>query len=346
MFSEQTYEVLKKRILSKFPLMLDKREGSYSDSLISPLVEELAKAYINMGDILSLGFIETNFDTFLDKRVGEFGVYRKKGTKAIGEVLVTGNEGTTISNGTLLIVNEMKYVVLNDIELPTDNILYVEALEVGTMYNILSGTELNLIESNSNISNLVANIDFKNGLDIETDDELRRRFVKVVNNPSTSGNKAHYEEWALEVEGVGNAKVYPLWNGNGTVKVLITDNLNKQVSEEIINNCKLYIEECMPIGCELTVTTPSNLYVAIAASISLKDGYSIEEIKETFNESLAIYLKDIEGELVYSKVYGILVNLSGVGDISGLTLNDATSNITVLDDKIVNISNIEFSEVV
>lgn len=346
MFSEQTYEIMKERILSKFPLMLDKREGSYSDSLISPLVEELAKAYMSMGDILSLGFIETNFDTFLDKRVSEFGVYRKQGTKATGEVIVTGSDGTAISNGTLLIVNDLKYVVLNDVQLPIENILYVEALEVGERYNILTGTELKLIESNSNITNLVAHSDFKNGLDIETDEDLRKRFVKVVNNPSTSGNKAHYEEWALEVQGVGNAKVYPLWNGNGTVKVLITDSNNKQVTEDVINNCKYHIEECMPIGCQLTVSTPTNLDVAVVASIELKYGYSVEEVKEEFNAALTNYLKNIEGELVYSKVYGILVNLAGIGDIVSLTLNGSSSNIDVLDDKIVNIISVDFSEVV
>ena len=34
-----------------------------------------------MGDISNLGFIEDTFDTYLDKRVGEFGVYRKLGVK-------------------------------------------------------------------------------------------------------------------------------------------------------------------------------------------------------------------------------------------------------------------------
>ena len=46
---------------------------------------ELAKAYINLNDILSLGFIEDTFDDYLDMRVGEFGVYRKEGTKAVGK---------------------------------------------------------------------------------------------------------------------------------------------------------------------------------------------------------------------------------------------------------------------
>ena len=71
-----SYETIKQRILDSIVIDIDKREGSFTNNMISPVVEELAKAYINMSDILSLGFIEDNFDTFLDQRVSEFGVYR------------------------------------------------------------------------------------------------------------------------------------------------------------------------------------------------------------------------------------------------------------------------------
>ena len=131
MFSNQTYEVIKQRILDNINIDIDKREGSFTSNMVSPLAEELAKAYINMSDILSLGFIDDSFDTFLDKRVSEFGVYRKAGTKASGEIKVEGKEGTVITNGTLIKAYDLYFTVLNDIELPTDNILYVEANEVG-----------------------------------------------------------------------------------------------------------------------------------------------------------------------------------------------------------------------
>lgn len=346
MFSNQTYENIRQRILDNISIDIDKREGSFTSNMVAPLVEELAKAYINMSDILSLGFIEDTFDTFLDKRVSEFGVYRKEGTKAIGEIKVEGKEGATIENGTLVKANDLYFTVLNDIELPTDNILYVEANEVGYKYNLLANTEFELVEKNDKVTKLVNEVDFKNGVDIESDEDLRKRFVKVVNNPSTSGNKAHYEEWALEVDGVGRAIVYPLWNGNGTVKVMIVGNDNKSVSEDIINNCKLHIEENMPIGCQLTVTTPSLLNVSVKASIELKEGYDIEDIKLDFEASLNEYLKDVTSELVYSKVYGILANHVGVEDVSMLKLNNSNSNISISEDKIINISEVIISEVV
>ena len=346
MFSNQTYEVIKQRILDNINIDIDKREGSFTSNMVSPLAEELAKAYINMSDILSLGFIDDTFDTFLDKRVSEFGVYRKEGVKATGEIKVEGKEGAIITNGTLIKANDLYFTVLNDIELPTDNILYVEANEVGYKYNLLANTEFELVEKNDKVTKLVNETNFSKGVDVESDEDLRKRFVKVVNNPSTSGNKAHYEEWALEVDGVGRAIVYPLWNGNGTVKVMIVGNDNKPVSEEIINNCKLHIEENMPIGCQLTVTTPSLLNITIKANIELKEGYDIEDVKLDFESRLAEYLKEVTTDLVYSKVYGLLVNHVGVEDVTSFTINDSNVNISISEDKIINISEVKLSEVV
>lgn len=353
MFSNQTYETIRQRILDNIKADIDKREGSFTSNMISPIAEELTKSYINMGDILSLAFIEDSFDTYLDKRVSEFGVYRKQGAKATGEIKVEGQDCATIENGTILKVNDLYFTVLNDIELPSDNIIYVEANEVGYKYNLLANTEFELVEKNEKITKLVNEVDFTNGVDIETDEDLRKRFIKIVNNPSTSGNKNHYEEWALEVNGVGRAIVYPLWdkdngmNGNGTVKVMIVGNDNKPVTEEIIKSCQLHIEENMPIGCQLTVTTPTSLNVNIVATIELKEGYVIEDVKLDFEASLSEYLKEeVATELTYSKVYGLLANHLGVEDILSLTINDNNINIPISEDKIINISEINLSEVV
>ena len=346
MFSNKTFESIRDNILDNISIPLDKREGSFTYDMVSSIAVEIAKAYIDMGDILSLGFIEDNFDTFLDKRVSEFGVYRKEGIKAIGEVKVEGKEGAIITNGTLIKANDLYFTVLNDIELPNDNMLYVEANEVGYKYNLLANTEFELVEKNDKVTKLVNEINFSKGVDVESDEDLRKRFVKIVNNPSTSGNKNHYAEWALETNGVGRAIVYPLHNGNGTVKVMIVGNDNKPVSEEIINNCKLHIEENMPIGCQLTVTTPTLLNVSVKASIELKEGYVLEDIQTDFKASLNEYLKGVTNELTYSKVYGLLVNHVGVEDVTSFTINDNNINISISEDKIINISEVTLSEVV
>ena len=123
MFSEQTYEVLIKRILENTSANnLDTREGSVSFNLLAPLTEELAKAYIEMGNILNLAFIEDTFDEYLDKRVNEFGIYRKDGEKATGAIKVVGSDDTFISNSTIVTSNGLEYIVLNDIVLPNEDV--------------------------------------------------------------------------------------------------------------------------------------------------------------------------------------------------------------------------------
>ena len=346
MYSQQTYEVIKERTLDNINLDIDKREGSILNTLASANAMSLVKAYMDMSDIMSIGFIEDTFDNFLDKRVGEFGVYRKTGTKATGQIKVTGKEGTVISNGTYFLCNDLRFIMLNDIVIgEEDDICHVEAEEVGYKYNLPSGNTFALIDKIEGVESLVNEEIFKNGVDIESDEDLRKRFVKVVNNPSASGNKNHYEEWALEVNGVGRAVVYPLHAGNGTVKVMIVGNDNKPVNDDVLENARLHIEENMPIGCQLTVVTPTNLNIVISSSIELKEGYELGEIKTEFEDKLNDYLKTVTNELTYSKVYGLLANILGVEDIASLTINNKNTNISIAEDKIVNISSIELLEV-
>ncbi len=86
----------------------------------------------------------------------------------------------------------------------------------------------------------------------------------------------------MEVEGVYNVKVYPRWDGPGTVKVLIFGENNQAVDSEVIERCKEHIEEEMPIGSTLTVATPSPLNISISATIKLEVGYTLDFVKESF----------------------------------------------------------------
>lgn len=341
-----TYEKIKQRILDNIDTSLTKIEGSFISNTISPIAEELTKAYMNMDDILKLGFIEDTFYDFLDKRVGEFGVYRKQGTTAVGNLTATGMEGVSIENGTIVVCNGLEYVVLNDITLPSEDKVVIEAVEVGYKYNLKQGSTFTLIDEIYGLESLVLDTDMVRGTDIETDEELLSRFKKTVSNPSTSGNISHYEQWALECEGIGKAKVYPLWNGNGTVKVMVTGSNNQPVTSELLNNCKDHIEAEMPIGCQLTVITPTLLNIAITAKIELVEGFTIDEVMEEFNLGLDLYMKTVSDELIYSKLYGILANVEGVNDLIELKINNNIGNVEITEDKIANITDVIISEVV
>lgn len=346
MYSSETYEVIKKRTLENIYLDIDKREGSIINEFASANALSLARAYIDMGDIISLGFIEDTFDTFLDKRVSEFGVYRKQGTKAVGEVKITVESEVTINNGTILTSGDLSFVVLNDITTSSIDTLYVEALQIGTRYNLLAGTRFTMKNPPSGITELINESSFTGGLDLETDSELRDRFNKVVTNPSTSGNKAHYEEWALEVIGVSKATVYPLFDGPGTVKVVVVGSDGLPVNESVLEATQDYIDEVKPIGPKVVVATPEILQINISANIELNPMFLLEDIISNVEEELAGYLKSVESEVVYNKIVGIIAKESGVVDFEGLVVNGGTSNIPIETDVIPVAGEVELIEVV
>ena len=104
--------------------------------------------------------------------------------------------------------------------------------------------------------------------DEETDDELFIRYAIAMRTPATSGNAHHYYNWASEVEGVGVIKILPLWNGNGTVKVLFLDSNGQTASDELIQKVYNHIEENRPIGATVTVVSASVKNVRIEVSVS------------------------------------------------------------------------------
>ena len=347
MYSDQTYEVIKNRTLENINLDIYKVEGSFLNNMVSGNNLELSKIYLELSKMHKMAFIQDTYNQFLDKRVNEFGVYRKLGTESNGEVEFIGEKGTVINNGTVISYRDLLFVVIKDVTIGSeegDN-SPVQALEVGKKYNLPTNCEFKLVDNISGVTKITNTRSFEGGTDIETDEELKERFYKIQRNQATSGNKAHYEEWALEVDGVYNVKVYPRWDGPGTVKVLIFGKNNQAVDTETIERCQQHIDEEKPIGPTITVVTPLPIEISISAVMKLEDGYTLDNVKKSFLESINTYFRDIRGEIIYTKVMGILINTTGVHDLSNLLINGSTDNITINEDKIPSVTTVNFSEV-
>lgn len=342
-YKSNTFDVVKNRILNNTESDLAKMEGSTLSNIASGIAIDISQLYAALSDTASTVFIEDTFDDFLDTRINEFGLYRKLGEHATGEVYIEGVEGTNVINGTKIEYGGLIYSIVQDITLQEDvekNITQVYAEDIGLKYNLNANTEFNLVEADSNIKKITNRVPFKGGTERETDEEFRERFVIYQSDKATSGNVADYMQWAMSVDGVKDARVYPLWNGNGTVKIVIFGDGNTSVDEEILQNCKDYIDIKKPIGADATVVTPTSLTVNISASVSLAEGSSIDEVKEEFTNLVNDYFKDAGKTIIYIKVMGLLANIDAVTDIENLTLNGQTENISVEDDQIA-VANVE-----
>lgn len=341
-----TYENIKQRILDNININIDKREGSFTSNMISPLSQELAKIYIEQEDLVNMAFIRNGFFNYLDLKCEEYGIVRKEGSKSVGEVIFIGENGVSIENGTILSCNGLYYVVLNDADIVGNQAeLVVEALEVGKRYNLLANTKLNLAEAINGVSDIYVKESFKNGTDIETDEELRDRYFDTIKKSYTSGNVAHYETWATEVNGVGLCKVYPLKHGNGTVEVVITDSNMLGASSELIESVKANIEEKRPIGANVSVVSATEKIINIKANITLANGYSVEEIKTEFTEKVVEYLKDISFKSSYvsnARLGNLLLDTNGVFDYTEFKINNLTTNIALEDIEVPKLGTVEF----
>ena len=345
----KTYEEIKQRILNNTDIEADKREGSFLNNMASPLSYELAKFYIEQGDLVNMAFVKNGYFNYLDAKCSEYGITRKEGIKATGEVIFTGEDGVLISNGTILVVDDLYFVVLND-EVITENqaILVVEALEVGKQYNLLANTKLNTTDKIKGITDIYVKANFENGANIESDEELRERFFTTIKKSYTSGNVAHYEMWTLEVNGTGACKVYPTKNGNGTVEIVITNSDMLGASSELIERVKSNIEEKRPIGANVSVVSATEKAINISATVRLARGYSSEEVEVLFNEKLTQYLKEIAFKDSYvssARLGNILLDTAGVFDYADFKINGAMNNVELSETDIPRVGEFTFSYV-
>jgi uncharacterized phage protein gp47/JayE len=317
-----TYEKILLDMLGRVKSDVDKREGSVIYDALAPSAYHLAQAYFNLNNFLDLVSGDTAVGEYLDRVVADYGITRKNATFAVRKIETTGS----VSVGTRWGIGEATYKILEQL---SANIYSAACEQSGEVGNIYSGA-LDNIDNVYGASAVLTDI-IINGEEEETDDNLRMRFYSQIQSPSTSGNADNYKKWALEVTGVGNAKVFPLWNGNGTVKVLIIDS-NMSVDESLEQPVYDYIEKVRPIGAIITVDSPGDREVNVAADIILDGSKTLVEVSEAFNASFKEYLQGIVFKtyiVSYAKIGSILLSTPGVSDYSTLLVNGDSSNITI-----------------
>lgn len=342
-----TYEQKINSILNGLKSDVSIAEGSYTYNMVAPLVYEMFLQIQHMKYLLGGAFIQDGYDEYLDKRLYEFGLYRKQGSLAYGSVDIQGTTGEVLPAGTKISSNTLNYILLYNVTLPATNVM-VKSEDVGSRYNRNIGTLFRPTFGNLNISRIEAVTPIQGGVDIETDDEFRERFEIFIQNDATSGNVAHYKQWALEVVGVGKVRVLPLWNGNGTVKVLVADANNQELPLSKVNEVYQYILEKKPIGCELTVDSITPLLLDIVVTVNMTDGYFPAELQPTIIEDINEYIRTqaTMDTLYYSKIYSIIGQNDLVEDIVDLTINGQKDDISLSSDSSPVLNTVSVREVI
>jgi len=339
MWEDMTFENILEDMLSRIPDDVDKRPGSVIYDALAPCAYKLAEAYFQLNHFIDLVSGDTAVGEYLDRVVADYGITRKPATKAIRKIVTTGS----VDIGTRWGIEGTTYIIIEKI---SDTEYKAECEQYGEIGNIYSGQ----LENIDNVSGVIATLTdvITSGADEESDESLRARFYQQIRAPSTSGNVADYVKWALEVPGVGDAKVFPLWNGPGTVKVLIVDS-NMEVDETLEQAVYEHIETVRPIGATVTVDSPTEKVIDVSAYVILDGSKTLEEVEAGFINAFTEYLKSTVFEtytVSYARIGSILLSTSGVADYSDLLVNNGTSNITINDEEMPIAGTVMLTEVV
>lgn len=306
-------------------------EGTFAGDVLAASAVEFEKAYAEMNLIVEAMFPQTSWGIYLSHLAEDWGLQRRQATQAAVTLVISGNAQTVVPAGALFSTPDgINFITDKDVTLDTQGKGTVSASsqQTGTTANVEAETITRIPVSIYGVSAVTNPEAAHDGYDEEDDETLRKRLLDHLQKPAQSGNKNHYIEWAQSVPGVGTAKCLPLWNGNGTVKVIIT-NINGDIaSDTLVKTTAEYIESMRPIGATVTVVSCTPLTINLA----FKRVSGTADV-ETIKKAVTNYLKATaftQAYVSYAQIGDTLLSTAtGLIDYSGLQVNGGTENITL-----------------
>ena len=333
-------ENIQTRLLSNIDDKYDKSAGSFFYDAEKPVSIELESAYVTLEGMLDKYFADTATGKDLERIVKTVGLTRKITTKSYGIVTITGLKGAIIKKGEKVSSDSINFIFTEDAVMPESKTIdiSVECEKYGIVGNVPVGAIKFFPKTLEGLQTVTNKEAFNNGYDEETEENLRERYYTKIRTPATSGNIFHYLNWAKEVIGVGDARVIPLWAGNGTVKVVIINSNKTGADSALIGNVSNHIEENRPIGATVTVTSATEVPINIKVTLVIDTLNVTEtEVKTNIEYEIKDYLKSIafkENYISYAKIGSIILGTAGVKDYSNLKLNDGTINANISDTQV------------
>lgn len=366
MFEDYTYEALLADVIANAPEGIDTRQGSVFYDAVSGICIQIAKMYTDIDQVFQYVFLSTATGEYLDMKADEYGMKRLSATAA-KYLLVY--EGTQPEIGTRFFHNDSgKYFT---VAVDDNNVILVSE-ETGVDGNDIPTGDLAVpVNTIEGLTSSKFGAVYEYGTDEETDDDLRVRIQEKIAGPAENGNKQHYKTWCESVDGVGLARITPLWNGPNTVKgVLITpdglpcgDSTVKAVQDYIdpatkgettTVGGKTYVigdglgEGVANLGAHFTATAADSINISTKFTAVLASGKSADDAEQEVADALEAYFKQLVMETAeaadimvrITSVGAIIAGCSSIIDYSDLTLNGGTSNISPGEDGVPVVSEV------
>lgn len=344
MYEGQTFDVILQRMLDRVPNDIDKREGSLIWNALAPAAAELAQMYIDLDVNINLSFADTATGDYLTRRASEFGVNRKPATKAIrqGEFFDSNNNPFNISLQSRFSIQGVNYVAKEQI---STGVYRMECEQAGSIGNQFFGTLIPIQNINGLAEAELTDV-LVPGEDQETDDAIRQRYYEAVNEPPFGGNIADYRQKVNAIDGVGDTKVFPVWNGGGTVKCTIIGSDWNPPSTALVDQVQTIIDPVVnsgiglglaPIGHQVTIDGVTGVNINVVTTLTLETGVTPGQVQGPIETVIGNYLQGLRqswanDEQIIVRIALIdaaMLSVPGVLDVQNTQINGTSSNITL-----------------
>lgn len=368
----QNYDYWLNLMLDNVPNDIDKREGSIIYDAVAPAAMVSAQQSLSLANIIRETYIKTAQGEFLDYRAIEHGTSRYEATNAEVKAKFNDDDGNPVNvevgdRFANIAESPIFYTV---IKANGDGTAEMQAEESGTSANSYLGQILPVTPNDNLAWAEIIEITIP-ARDEENDEHLRARLLNTNSWVAYGGNVADYLDMTSKISDVGATQVYPVWNGAGTVKLVILNNDLMPASQTLIKKVKEEIDPednetqgygLAPIDHQVTVVAPETFEVNITMNVTIAENANIDTIRTNIKASLEELFKSLRKDwstidsvtgrgyklTVYrSKILSRVMTLEGVTNATMPQLNgkdedlqlvftNTTSQLPVLGEVTVN----------
>lgn len=341
MFENNTYQAILKRMLDRIPDKFDKREGSILYDALAPAAAELQIAYISLEAVFREMFADTASRDCLIRRAAERGIAPYPATHAILRGAFIPAD-ISIPSGTRFRCGEYNYFIIAKI---ADGEYQLQCETIGSAGNAVFGT-LIPIDYISGLETCELEELLIPGEDEEETEHLRKRYFDSLESQAFGGNVADYKEKVAAIHGVGGVKVYPAWDGGGTVKLVIISSDYQVPTSALIQSVQDQIDPLpdsgkgygiAPIGHHVTVVPVDYVTVNLELSLIYRTGYDFSSVGASIEELVDAYFYELNKEWANSECLVIrisrlesrILELPGILDITETKFNGEAKNLVL-----------------
>lgn len=350
--SNKTYQAILSAMLARIPDTYDKRDTSPIPTALGPAAWALEGFYMVLNSVQGQAFIQTATGENLENLAVIANLTRRDATPAIrigafNMPVPIGSRFSTINGA-----DSINFTVTAGTDIP--NQYQLTADTPGGVGNDYTGPILPITAIPGLTSAMLTSI-LVPGEDTEDDDNFRKRIISALREPGYGGNIANYRTWLGDIDGVGPAQIWPVWNGGGTVKLSILGADLMPASSQLIENVQNAIDPppnqglglgLAPIGAAVTVVTPTEVSVSVSATVSLSPGYTVDQVRPLIIAALEAYLSSIRedwgtpintssvlynADVYLSRVTAAILTVNGVLNVIGVELNGAATDLSLTE---------------